>query len=154
MSLFHKRLLILFSVALNVGVAIMAIVMIIHHSKSSEDHSWHELAAIVERLNLPEAKERGVLADIKRFGNTVDKFDEDLKKARDDILRFLAKKGPLDRNKLHRLIGRVEFLERQKGMAFESHVVDLRRQLGDEKGPLFFSRLLAHLQTKNQNSHR
>ncbi len=154
MNLFHKRLLILFSVALNVGVAVMAIIMIIHHPKSLEEHSWRELAVIVERLNLPDAKKKAVLANIRQFGNTVDQHDGGLKKAREDILRFLAREGPLDRNQLHRLVEKLEALERQKGVAFESHVVDLRRQMGDEKGALFFSLLLAHLETKNQNSHR
>lgn len=154
MNLFHKRLLTLFSVALNIGVVIMAIVMLINHTTSAQERPWRELANIVQRLNLPEAKESAVLNVMKQFKVTIDRYDENLKQARDDILRFLAKKGSLDRNQLHLLAEKVESLENGKSMAFESHVIDLRHQLGNEKGALFFSLLLAHLEAENKTPHR
>ena len=153
MNLYHKRMLIFFSVALNVGFVIMAIVMLVQHPNSSHKRSYRAILGVVSQLNLPEDQERAVLETIQRFRGTMDQHNQDLKKARSNIVRFLAVDGPVDRDQLHRLTNALDSEEKIKNNAFEAHFMDLRNQLGNEKGAQFFSLLLAHIETKDQTSH-
>lgn len=154
MNLLHKRMFIMFSVALNVGFVIMAVAMVYQHSISSRERSWAEIADIVARLKLPEAREQTVLDTIGQFRSTMDKNDQDLKAARSAIIRLLAKSGPVDLDQLHGLIGAADNREKHKNEAFEAHVIQLRNQLGDEKGALFFSLLLSHLNARAGTRHQ
>lgn len=154
MNLLHKRMFIMFSVALNVGFVIMAVAMVYQHSISSHERSWAEIADIVARLKLPEAREQTVLDTIGQFRSTMDKNDQDLKAARSAIIRLLAKSGPVDLDQLHGLIGAADNREKHKNEAFEAHVIQLRNQLGDEKGALFFSLLLSHLNARAGTRHQ
>jgi hypothetical protein len=151
--LFHKRLLILFSVALNIGFVIMAIVMLLHHPTSSHNRSYRAILDIVQQLNLPGDQERTVLETIQRFRVTMDRHDQDLKKARRNIVRFLSTNGPVDRDKLHRLTEAMQSEEKIKSMAFEAHFLDLRNLLGPEKGAQFFILLQAHHEAEDQTPH-
>jgi hypothetical protein len=144
----------MFSVALNIGFVIMAITMIHHHSKSFHERSWLDIVGIVHRLELPATKEGAVLDTITKFRVTAEKNDQDLKIAHRNIILLLARTGPLDRDQLHQLIETADHQEKRKNEAFESHVFELRNQLGNEKGPLFFSFLLKHLNDKDQLPNR
>lgn len=154
MKLIYKRILILFSVALNVGFVIMAGVLAYHHGPPFRGHSGIEIAAMVQRLKLPEAQESAVLDTIEQFRAARDAQDKDLKQARDNIIRLLASAGPLDRKQLHALIEAAEHQEKRKSRVFEAHVLQLRDQLGDEKGALYFTFLLEHLKAGKQRPHR
>lgn len=154
MKLSHKRILILFSVALNVGFVIMAVVMMIHHPTSFHNRSKRAMLGIVQQLNLPEDREQTVLAAIQDFRTTIDQHEAALKQARGDIVRYLSRKGPVDKQQLHGLIETAEIQEKQKSRAFEAHVIDLRKQLGDEQGAQFFSLLLAHIEAEDKTPHR
>ena len=154
MTLFHKRLLVFFSVALNIGFVIMAVVMVLNHPKSHHGRTSREVLRIVERLDLAATQKESVIKEITGFKSQMGDHDRDLKKARLDIIRLLAKDGPLDSERLHQLFTVAMDRERQKSDAFETHVVTLRRQLGDEKGARFFTRLLAHLESKADDAKR
>ena len=154
MKLLYKRILILFSVALNIGVVIMAIALIYHHSKPQDDRSWRELAEIVKRLDLPASQSRAALDDMRKFRSSMDNLDEGLQRARGDILRLAARSGPVDREELHRLIEAADHYSTLKGELFETHVMELRRLLGDEKGAQFFSLLQKHIESKDKKQHR
>ena len=153
MRLFHKRLLILFSVALNIGFVIMAIVMVVQHHGSSHNGSYRAIIDIVQQLNLPEDQQRSVLKTIEQFRATLDQHNQDLKAARRDIVRRLAVRGPVDRSQLHPLTDAMGAKEKLKNEAFEDHFMNLRSQLGDEKGAQFFTLLLAHIDTKDPSHH-
>lgn len=154
MTLFQKRLLVLFSVALNIGFVIMATVMIVNHPKSHRERNWRELVAIVHHLDLPASEETAVIDTMTRFRESMNRQDRDLRTARREIIRLLAAAGPLDASELHRRFEAAMAINRKKSEAFETHVMHLRRQLGDEKGAQFFSRLLVHLESKSASDHR
>ncbi|WP_419660408.1 uncharacterized protein Dvar_07690 [Desulfosarcina variabilis str. Montpellier] len=153
MRLFHKRLLILFSVALNIGFVIMAIVMMAQHHGASRNRSYRAIVDIVQQLNLPEDQQRTVLKTIEQFRETLDQHNQNLKAARSNIVRRLAVRGPVDRSQLHPLTNAIGAEEKLKNEAFEAHFMDLRNQLGNEKGAEFFSLLLAHFDTKDKTHH-
>lgn len=143
MSLFQKRLLILFSVALNIGFVVVAIVMMINHATHSRHHSDHEILDVVRQLNLPQSQESAVMKTIQDFRAVVDQNKQALKQARIDVVRCLAQDGPVDRNRLHRLTQNIGTVEDDRNNAFESHFLELRNQLGDKKGAHFFALLMA-----------
>lgn len=153
MKLFHKRLLILFSVALNIGFVIMSIVMVVQHRDSSHNRSYRVIVDIVQQLNLPEDQQRTVLKTIEQFRDTMDQHNQNLKAARSDIVRRLAVPGPVDRSQLHPLTDAIGAEENIKNEAFEAHFMDLRNQLGNEKGAEFFRLLLAHFDTRDRTHH-
>jgi len=66
----------------------------------------------------------------------------------------LARTGPVDQDQLHRLIESAEYQEKLKNQAFEAHVLELRNQLGNEKGALFFSFLLEHIKADDKSPYR
>lgn len=154
MKLLYKRIFIMFSVALNIGFVIMAIMMVYHHSRPFHERSWLEIVDIVQRLKLPDAQESAALDTIKQFRVMVDKLDQDVKQAHSNILLLLARTEPVDPNQLHRLIEAAGHQEKRKNEALEAHILELRNQLGNEKGALFFSLLLEQLKAEDQLPHR
>jgi len=153
-TLSQKRLLVFFSIALNVGFVVMAVAMAVHHPKPFRERAWQDLIGIVQDLNLPAEQEDAVMANMQQFRETMDRYERDLKQARGDILRFLASDGPIDENRLHLLIETAQSREKRKSDAFEAHVIELRSLLGNEKGARFFSLLQAHLESRKSKSKR
>jgi hypothetical protein len=153
-TLFHKRLLIFFSVALNIGFMIAVIVMMMHHGHGSHHRSDQEIIDIVRQLDLPEDRERAVMETIQGFRAVVDRHRQAQKQARVDIVRYLAQEGPVDRARLHRLTQALEAIEKEKNNAFETHFMDLRNQLGDEKGAHFFALLLTLHEPEDAKANR
>ncbi len=145
MKLTYKRIGILFSVALNIGFLVMAMTMGWQQTESTHARSWSELVGIVERLDLPAARQKVALDNIQRFRTSIEGHNRSLHQARDTVLATLARAGALDLAQLHRSIEAVGRQEMKQAEAFEAHVIDLRRQLGDEKGALFFSILLENI---------
>ena len=154
MKLLHKRILTLFSVALNIGFVVVALTLVYLHSKPHDDRSWSELTGIVQRLDLPESQFRAALDSIRKFRSSMQDLDKDLRQARGNILRLLSRKGPVDPDELHRLIEVTDRYNRLKGERFETHVLGLRRLLGDERGAQFFTLLQQQLEKKGKNPHR
>ncbi len=150
MKLLHKRIFIMFSVALNMGFVIVAITMALHHSKPFRERSWLEIVDIVQDLKLPEAKESAALDTIKQFRIAFDKHHRDVKQAHINLIRLLAETGPVDQDQLHPLIEAADHQEKLKNEAVEAHVLELRSLLGNEKGARFFSLLLKHLNAKDK----
>lgn len=153
MKLFHKRLLILFSVALNIGFVIMATVMVVHHSNVSQNRSYRTILDIVQQLNLPDDQQRTVLETIKQFRTTLNAHHAVLKTARHQIVHYLTTDGPVDRSQVHQLTEALNAAEKKKNEAFQTHFLNLRNQLDNQKGAQFFTLLLAHIEAKDQNHH-
>ena len=154
MKLLHKRILIMFSVTLNIGFVIMAIITIHNHSKPFNERPWLEIVAIVHRLKLPEDRETAVMDTIRQFRDTFDRHHQEIKQARGDIIRLLAADGPVDPEQLHQRMQAADLREKSKNEAFEAHVLKLRDQLGNEKGALFFSLLLEHINAEDESPPR
>ncbi len=150
MTLLHKRILVLFSFALNIGFIITAIIMVHHHSISPKERSWMEMINIIHQLNLSQEKEAAALDMTGKFKVVIDKYHKDIKQAHKNILFMLAKTEVLNQSQLHKLIETARLQEKNKNKAFEDHVLELREQLGNEKGALFFSLLLEHIKLKDR----
>lgn len=153
MRLTTKRMLVFFSVALNVGFVIVALTLAYQHSISHRERSWRKVVDIVDRLDLPADQSQAVLETIRQFRDTVDLADRDLRRARGDVMDFLAQDGPVDPAALHRLMVVADGQGRRKSDLFEAHVLKLRRILGDAKGAQFFSLLRQHSKSRDKTRH-
>ena len=71
-----------------------------------------------------------------------------------NILGLLSGEGDVDRKQLTHLFRAADEQERLKQEAFHAHVLELRDQLGDEKGARFFALLLENLKAKDDFPHR
>jgi hypothetical protein len=108
--------------------------------------------AVVDRLDLPSPESEAVLDNIRAFRSDFDRLDRDLETARSDILRLLAREGPVDREQLRGLIAVADAQTKTKSERFESHVIALRELLGDEKGSRFFFLLQKKMKSKRGHS--
>ena len=154
MKLLHKRILILFSLALNVGFLIVAVPLFYTHSRPHDDRFQDEIAGVVKSLDLSPAVSRAVMDNINQFKTAFDELDDGIRKIRKDMEYLIQQRGPLDRDRLHELVLEDDELRKRKGEVFENHVVDLRRILGDEKGALYFIQLRRVLKPYHKDSHR
>ncbi|MFK5952068.1 MAG: hypothetical protein QM498_03355 [Desulfobacterium sp.] len=154
MKLTYKRLLIFFSVALNLGFVIAGLVMLQRNSIPVKVRFMREFTIIVKQLELPKTQSQTVLDNIRQFQSTVDHVHEDLKDARGDILRLLSQKGPVAPEELHFLFEDTDRLGKFKSEIFEAHVLALRQLLGEEKGAQFFYLLEQHIKSEDKGRHR
>ena len=153
MKLTYKRLLILFSVALNLGFILVAMVMLHQNSIPFKERSMRKFTGIVKQLELPESQSQTALDSIRQFESTIGHLNKNLKHARNDILHLLSRKGPLEPKQLHQLIETTDRLGKLKSKTFETHAVALRQLLGDEKGAQFFSLLGQHVKSEGKGRH-
>jgi hypothetical protein len=151
----YKRILIFFSVALNIGFVIMVLFHTFDRAMTGDERRWEELTTIVRELNLTEAESERIIeimSDFRKEMNALDKAD---KTARMEALDCLTWPEPLDRDHLHERMQVSTQLFQKKQALFESHVLIMRRELGNEKGAEFFSRVREHiLSTKKKPSPR
>lgn len=145
MNTAFKRILIIFSVALNIGFVVMAAChhFGIHPEPRDERH-WKELMTIVEEMTLPKAQETELLKSMTEFKKKVEIVNRQIRQARKDTLIFLSKALPLDEQLLHGTFEKTNSLYQERQKLFESHIVRLHQILGEEKGVYFFQRILGN----------
>lgn len=153
MKLVHKRILIFFSVALNLGFLAMALYHNVDRVLPKPERRWQELMTIVEGLDLSSGKTAEVIELMAGFRKEMEALDRDNRGARIRIMDMAARPGPLDREQLHRLIQASGRYSLRKKEMFEAHIIRMRRVLGDEKGAEFFSRLRDHIRSKRKSPH-
>lgn len=149
MKLIHKRILILFSVALNIGFLVMAVFQAYHHPIPPKEQRWTELMTIVRELNMPEAKAARAIATMSRFRDRMDGIETQLQQFQMASLNLLAQSGPIDEDRLHKLVQAAQMLSQQKRSMFETHVIELRQVMGNDDGARFFLHLKDHIASKH-----
>ncbi|WP_024336044.1 hypothetical protein [Desulfotignum balticum] len=155
MKLVYKRTLIFFSVALNIGFMVMALFHTFDRAMTRDERRWEELTTIVRELNLTEAESERIIEIMADFRKEVTALDKADKTARMEALDCLTWPEPLDQDHLHECMQVSTQMFQKKQELFEFHVLIMRRELGNEKGAEFFSRVREHiLATQKKTSHR
>ncbi len=152
MKLLYKRILIIFSVALNIGFLIMSGTMFINHNVRSREIS--KIEEIVYSLNLTEAQKNKVMDSIHHLKSAIDKQETKINLARTDILILASKSEPLDEHQLQQLSEALNQEEIKKNALFNAQVIELRTILGDEKSAQFYSLILEHTKNTNKPNRR
>lgn len=153
MKLTHKRILIFFSVALNIGFLTMAGLNAWDRSVPKKDKRWNELRGIVLELKLPGEKADKALAVMAEFRDRMDVIEKNHRASHLETLDYLAGAETLDPDRLHALLLGSDQFTRKRRELFESHIMAMRQVLGDTDGLRFFARLRAHLESKYRSSH-
>jgi hypothetical protein len=140
-NLTFKRLFIIFSVALNVGFIVTAIIVLVYHPIDPLERRLAYKEKALKGLNLNSDQENMMLAEIRSFHQKFDKTRQGFKVFRSRILSILAAPGPLDSQRIEAVGDEIQQRQDQiRQMAFH-HVLTLRQQLGEENGARFFQAL-------------
>ena len=145
MTLQVKRILTLFSVALNIGFLISAILLYMSHPTLHQRAYRVHAKKALESLNLPKDQEQTVTAAMERFEDSIDQIHLSFHQARSKMLSALAQPGPLDKNQFDAASEEVKQLLFRKDNRIRTHILEMRRRLGDEKGAQFFTAMLAQV---------
>lgn len=147
MTMHAKRIWVLFSVALNIGFIITAIVLFYTHPSPMTHHHYHAHARkALAQLNLAPEQEKAALENMDRFRKLRDDSVQDFHKARTRMLSLLSQPGPLDHAQFDAISEQVAQLVTRKHERIRQHVLDMRKRLGDEKGAKFFAAMLAQVE--------
>jgi len=152
MSLVYKRILIFFSIALNIGFIAMAGFHAYDRARPKQERRWAELMTIVRELNLPRDKASAVTGVMADFREELDGIDAAVKVARMKTMDYLAEPGALDRERFKSLNDNSDALSGKKQQLIRAHVLEMKTVLGNEKGAEFFSRFRDHILSKRHAS--
>ena len=150
MKLVYKRILIFFSVALNIGFLAAALYQNFDRGLPKHERRWQELMTILETLDLPAGKKAEVTGLMAGFRKDMAVLDTQGRHIRKQSMELMAQPGPLERQRLHGLFQDSARHSIRKKKRFEAHVLKMREVLGDEKGAEFFSRLRDHIQSRRK----
>lgn len=143
-----KRILIIFSITLNIGFVITAAIMIYNHPiRPWERHLAYSENAI-KHLNLTPEKEKSMLTKIIDFHQKIDDAKKDFKTSRTKILSVLAKPGPTDLAQFKSASNEIQQKHGQLHEIVRSHVLKLRQELGDKNGARYFQELIKQLESE------
>jgi hypothetical protein len=148
-SVTAKRVLIIFSVTLNVGFLIMAAILVIQHPPLPHSSAKMRIEAL-ERLNLPESEESHIIAAMDKMEADHDDFKRRLHLAINTSIALLAKSEPVDEERFLELNEKVVNLMTRQNLAVRERLLDIRRRLGDENGARFFTDMLKQVAKRKQ----
>lgn len=142
-----KRLLIMFSVALNIGFVIMAAIFVYNRP-----HSFHEFfeaqAATLSRLEVSPAVEHAILDALKKMETSHKAFVDQLHQGRQEALTMLATPAPVDQKRYDEIGDSVSKILIERNRVVHNHLIEIRKQLGDEKGAVFFRAMLKEIEQR------
>jgi hypothetical protein len=146
-SVTAKRVLVIFSITLNLGFLIMAAIGVIHHPSPSHRSAKMRLEAL-SRLDLPEAVEMPIIAAMHKMEADHNDFKRRLHLAINTSIALLAKPGPVDEEHFFDLNDKAVDLMARQNQAIREHLLDIRRRLGDEDGAQFFTEMLKQVEKR------
>lgn len=142
MSIAVKRVLILFSVALNIGFIASCAWNYFQPSESRSQRRWNELMVTVDELKLGPAQKEETLKCLSEFKDNYKALKKRIRQSRHEEILFLADPASLDPVQFEKLSKKAVTLTREKQNMYQSHVMELNRIMGDEQRACFFNHLL------------
>lgn len=147
MNITLKRILILFSVALNVGFVIATLIVIYNHPQDSRKKHIVEIETALKSLNLETKLAEEMLMDIRTFHHNLEEKKHNFHKFRINILSVLAIPGPVDTNRFEAAEKELQQMKSQMHKMVRTHILEIREKLGDENGARFFQALKKEVQS-------
>ena len=149
MNIHLKRILIIFSAALNIGFLVTALFLIYNHPKDPPHHShMKQINAALEQLDLPSEQEKDMREVIENFQVRQEQTISRFKQARTASLKVLAKPGPIDRIKFDEQSLEIKNIIDRRHVSIRNHLLEIRKLLGDENGARFFSTILRQVKAE------
>lgn len=147
MNFTAKRLLVMFSVALNIGFVIMAVILVYNHPKPFHPDA-KMLLKILSNLDLPADVEKSVAASMEKMETDHRNFIWKLHQARNKALTLLSRPEPVDKKRFEMLNDGIIEIMIQQNHVIHEHLLSIRSQMGDEKGARFFSEILKQVEKR------
>jgi hypothetical protein len=142
-----KRFWVMFSVALNIGFVIVAVVLLYKHLPPFRDHAKMS-QEIIYRLDLPADVEKSVIASMEKMETAHRNFVWRLHQARNETITLLSRPEPVDKKRFEMLNDGIIELMIQENHVIREHLIEIRSQMGDEKGARFFSEMLKQVEKR------
>lgn len=148
MNITLKRILIIFSIMLNIGFVITAAIVIYYHPANHRERHLTYSENAVKSLHLLPDKEKRMLAAVKDFHQKMSETKKDFKEYRAKILSVLAEPGPIDQDRFEASVNGIHERHGQLHEMIRGYVLKMRQDLGDENGARFFHELKRQLQSE------
>jgi len=151
-TLTARRMLVMFSVALNIGFVIMAAILIYKHPPPHHDF-FDMQVKILSSLNVPAQVKQSVLDALTAMEKSHEAHVDKLHQARHDAMTLLATPGPLDLKRFDAIDASIAEILIQRSHMVHDHLIDIRKQLGDEKGAEYFSAMMKAVEKRRTKEH-
>jgi len=147
-----KRILIVFSAALNIGFILSALILVHNHPPIPHQRFSDQLKTATQGLGLAPDQEEVMVEVMERFEKQHRQNRLKIKGIRNQTLALLARPGPLDVKRFDALTRESDEQLLKINQDVKKHLSDVRKRLGDEKGAGFFSALLDQARTDQKES--
>ncbi len=144
MNYHYKQILTAFSMALNIGFIVAAIVIYYNHPSGSHGRYSTNAKKIVDNSDLSSEKKQELITSLEQFTKEISGMGMKLHQGQVEMLRVLSRPGPLDVHSFDEIYARQSVLWKEKHEMLRDHLLFMRKELGDEKSDWFFSRILAN----------
>ncbi len=142
MKNYSKLILIVFSIALNIGFIVAAVFIYYNHPSTSHYSYLGYAKEIIKGLDLSVDQNKEVAICLDSFKKEISSTGHELHKLQNEMLVLLSAPGDLDEDRLNQIYSTQNHLFQKKHQIVRDHLLMMKKQLGDEKSTRFFSELL------------
>lgn len=141
-----KKMLILFSVCLNIGFIVIAGYTLLHHKEFSKKRLQPGMRHIrlFEELHLSDEQQSGIDLIVSGYMDKMGKLSGLVRKERINLFKTLEEKGPMDDQKIKNHLKNIQKLEVEREVLKINHLKSIKGRLSDEQAGSFFQRLAMH----------
>ncbi len=140
----YKQILAAFSLALNIGFIVAAIVIYYHHPSVSHGSYVVNAQKILDGSDLSSEKRKELTSCLEQFRKEISALGTKLHQGQIEMLNVLSRPGPLDAHSFDAIYTRQNLLWEEKHEMLRDHLLFMRKELGDKKSEWFFSQILAN----------
>ncbi len=148
MNLTFKRLLIIFSVALNIGFVLTVAIILTHYPFNLRERHLAYAEKAIKSLDLSLDQENRMLNELQSFHQKLNETLYGVKATRLKILSVLSAPGPMDHKQFETAFGEIKSRQGQMRQLMRIHILTFRKQLGDKNGARYFEALKKQVESK------
>ncbi len=141
-----KKMLIIFSVCLNIGFIIIAGFTLLQH-KGFEDKKRHpgmKHIQFFEQLNLNAADKVMIDSLVRLYLNEMDALSSQVHQEKMALFKSLEQKGDIDEKTVNELLAKIQKYEMEREALKVRHLKKIKGSLSDEQAASFFQKLIKH----------
>ena len=137
-----KHILMIFSIALNIGFIVAAVFIYYNHPATSRSGYLTFAREIIKELDLPAELNEEIKTGLELFRKDIASTGSQLQQLQNKILKVLSASRKLNEDELSEIYAGQDVLFQQKHKIVRDHLLMMKSKLGDEKSSRFFSELL------------
>jgi Spy/CpxP family protein refolding chaperone len=142
-SLTLKRILILFSVAMNLGLFLFAVYFLVVEKADKREGRKGLHMSFYHKLDLPPEQTADIQKLVREYAEDQKKMRRENKGLEKELIDLLMEKEP-DRQRLDQVLDQMASLKRRREEQTFEHLMKVRSLLTEEQAQRMFSSLLSH----------